>query len=182
MATFGADYLLSNHLSLKTEVAISRFDVNTFSAIQKENDLGWAGRVQVQYQNKFSNKKNALNYKINTGYEYVQERFRALERIRPVEFTREWGLPIFLQQQEEKIANAGFELFRTKENRMSYTLQTYNRGANFKGLRHVAEHYINQKGWTWNARVNYSSIDSTTGKGFFLRPLVELKKQIQKRR
>lgn len=180
MATFGADYLLSNHLSLKTEVAISRFDVNTFSELQKDNDLGWAGRVQIQYQNKFSKKKNALNYKINTGYEYVQERFRALERIRPVEFTREWGLPIFLQQQEEKIANAGFELYRTKENRMSYTMQTYNRGANFKGLRHVAEHYINQKGWTWNARVNYSSIDSTTGKGFFLRPLVELKKQIQK--
>ncbi|MBX9784376.1 MAG: hypothetical protein K2X48_13885 [Chitinophagaceae bacterium] len=178
MATFGADYLLSNKLLMKSEVALSRFDVNTFSTKDKGNDLGWAGRVQLQYTDKFSKKKNALNYKINTGYEYVQEQFRALERLRPVEFTREWGLPIFLQQQEEKIANAGFELFRTRDNRMSYKFQTYNRGLNFKGIRHAAEHFINQKGWTWNARINYSSVDSNTNKGFFLRPLVELKKRM----
>jgi hypothetical protein len=178
MATFGTNYKLSNKFTISSEVALSRFDVNTLSSKDKENDLGWAGRIQLQYADKLSQQKNALNYKINAGYEYVQERFRALERLRPVEFTREWGLPIFLQQQEEKLANAGFELFRSRDNRMSYTLQSYQRGASFKGMRHVVEHFVQQKGWVWNTRVNYSSIDSSTGKGFFLRPLVELKKRI----
>lgn len=178
MATFGTRYKINNKLSLNSEVALSRFDLNTLSSKDKENDLGWAGRLQLKYTDKFSNKKNALNYKLNAGYEYVQQEFRALERLRPVEFTREWGLPIFLQQQEEKIANAGFELFRSTENRMSYSLQSYERGATFKGIRHIAEHFVQQKGWTWNARVNYSSIDSNTSNGFFLRPLVELKKRM----
>ncbi len=178
MATFGTNYKLSSKLTINSEVALSRFDVNTLSAKDKNNDLGWAGRVQLQYTDKFAQQKNALNYKINAGYEYVQERFRALERLRPVEFTREWGLPIFLQQQEEKLANAGFELFRSRDNRMSYTLQTYQRGNNFTGMRHVVEHYINQKGWVWNTRVNYSTIDSNISNGFFLRPLVELKKKM----
>lgn len=179
MATFGTRYQFSSKLSLNSEVAISRFDVNTLSSKDKENDLGWAGRMVLTYTDKFSDKQNALNYKLNAGYEYVQEKFRALERLRPVEFTREWGLPIFLQQQEERITNAGFELYRSKENRMSYTLQTYKRGANFKGIRHVAEHFIQQKGWTWNARMNYSAIDSNTNDGFFLRPLMELKKRMK---
>jgi hypothetical protein len=179
MTTFGTKYQLSSKLSMNSEVAISRFDVNTLSSKDKENDLGWAGRVLLTYADKFSEKKNALNYKINAGYEYVQEKFRALERLRPVEFTREWGLPIFLQQQEERITNTGFELFRSRDNRMSYTLQTYQRGENFKGTRHIAEHYVQQKGWTWNARMNYSKIDSNTNDGFFLRPLVELKKKMK---
>jgi hypothetical protein len=178
MATFGTRYKINNKLSLNSEVALSRFDLNTISPKDKEDDLGWAGRLQLQYTDKFSKSKKALNYKLNAGYEYVQQNFRALERLRPVEFTREWGLPIFLQQQEEKIANAGFELFRTAENRMSYTIQSYDRGTSFKGIRHVAEHFIQQKGWTWNARANYSTIDSSTANGFFLRPLVELKKKM----
>jgi hypothetical protein len=179
MATFGVDYLLNNKLTLKTEAAISRFDVNTLSSKDKGNDLGWAGRVQLEYKDQFSGSaKFPLKYKLTGGYEYVQERFRALERLRPVEFTREWGLPIFLQQQQEQLANAGFELLRNENNRMSYTIQSYRRGGTFTGIRHVAEHYINQKGWTWNAKINYSLTDSTTAKGFFLRPMVELKKRI----
>jgi hypothetical protein len=178
MATFGTNYKVNSKLSINSEVALTRFDLNTLSSKDKDDDLGWAGRVLLQYTDKFSAKKNALNYKINAGYEYVQDRFRALERLRPVEFTREWGLPIFLQQQEEKIANAGFELFRSKENRMSYTLQSYRRGENFKGIRHVAEHTVQQKGWVWNTRVNYSTMDSNTSNGFFLRPMLELKKKV----
>jgi hypothetical protein len=179
MATFGTRYQLSSKLALNSEIAISRFDVNTLSSKDKDDDLGWAGRMVLTYTDQFSKKKNALGYKLNAGYEYVQEKFRALERLRPVEFTREWGLPIFLQQQEERILNTGFELFRNKENRMSYTLQTYKRGENFKGIRHITEHFIQQKGWTWNARMNYSVIDSNTSNGFFLRPLVELKKKMK---
>jgi hypothetical protein len=178
MATFGTTYKFNSKLSVNSEVALSRFDVNTLSTKDKDNDLGWAGRIQLQYADQFSKQKNALQYKLNAGYEYVQERFRALERLRPVEFTREWGLPIFLQQEEERLTNAGFELFRSRDNRMSYTLQRYERGTNFKGVRHVLEHYVQQKGWVWNTRVNYSSIDSNTNSGFFLRPLVELKKKL----
>jgi hypothetical protein len=178
MATFGSNYKINNKLTLTNEVAFTRFDVNTLSSKDKDNDLGWAGRVQLQFADKFSKRNKALQYKLNAGYEYVQERFRALERLRPVEFTREWGLPIFLQQQEEKIANTGIELYRSSDNRMSYTFQTYERGNNFKGRRHVLEHYILQKGWVWNTRVNYSSIDSNTNEGYFLRPLVELKKKM----
>ncbi len=179
--TFGADYNISKNLLLKSEMAMSRFDINTLSSKDKLNDLGFAGRAELQYTNKFSgNAKNPLEYKLNGSYEYVQQRFRALERLRPVEFTREWGLPIFLPQEEEKLMNAGLELFRGQQHRFQYTVQHYQRGIAFNGIRQVFKHSFEKKGWGWSGMLNYSSMDSGRNSGFFLRPSVDLKKRFDK--
>lgn len=181
MVTFGTDYKPNEKLVLKTELALSRLDVNTLSSKDKGNDLGWAGRIQAQYENRFgkSAAKNPLKYKVSGAFEYVQDQFRALERLRPVEFTREWGLPVFLKQEQEVLFNGGIELYRNTDNKFSYTIQHYERGASFTGLRHIVEHYVNQNGWTWTGKFNLSNIDSTGLKGFFLRPQLELKKQLK---
>jgi hypothetical protein len=181
MFTLGADYNITKNLFLKSEVAMSRFDINTLSAKDKSNDYGFAGRTELQYTNKFKgNAKNPLQYKLTGSYEYVQQRFRALERLRPVEFTREWGLPIFLQQEEEKITNAGIELTRGQDHQFSYTIQNYQRGTTFKGFRQIVQHRFAKKGWAWGGMLNYSSMDSGRNNGFFLRPTIDLKKRFDK--
>jgi hypothetical protein len=43
--------------------------------------------------------KHTASHKPVQGYEQVQNRFRPLGHLRPVEFTREWGLPIFLKHK-----------------------------------------------------------------------------------
>ena len=181
MFTFGTDYQFNKNLLLKSELALSRFDVNTLSRKDKTNDDGFAGRMEMQYTNHFKGKpKNPLQYKLTGSYEYVQDRFRALERLRPVEFTREWGLPTFLLQEKEQIINASIELKRNLNHQFNYTIQSYQRGSLFNGLRHIVNHSFNQKGWTWNSKMNYSSTDSGFNKGFFFRPMVDLKKQFTK--
>ena len=181
MMTVGGDYQFNKNLLLKSELALSRLDVNTFSRKDKNNDEGFAGRMLLQYSNQFKgNPKNPLQYKVTGGYEYVQDRFRSLERLRPVEFTREWGLPVFLQQEKEQIINAGLELNRGREHKFSYAIQSYQRGDLFKGLKNVVQHSFTQKGWTWNGTMNYASTDSGSNKGYFLRPAVDLKKRMDK--
>jgi hypothetical protein len=181
MMTVGTDYQLTKEFLVKTELAISRFDINTLSRKDKTNDDGVAGRIALQYNNQFKrNPQKPLTYKLTTSYEFVQESFRALERLRPVEFTREWGLPIFLQQEKEQIINVGVELMRTTNHRFSYGIQNYQRGSLFKGFRHVIQHSLQNKGWTWTGNLNYSSTDSGSNKGFFLRPTVDLKRRFDK--
>jgi len=180
MLTTGFEYRISNQLLLKTEAAVSRFDLNTFSGKDKQNDLGLAGKIQLQYHHKTGTKEKPLHYKLAGGYEFVEENFRALERLRPVEFTREWGLPIFLRQEKERLTDASLELFRNEEHKLKVTIQHYLRGVAFSGWRQMIDHSFQRKGWTWTGRMNYSSTDSGSNTGYFLRPQVELKKKLLK--
>lgn len=181
MISIGADHQLSQNTKLSTEIAVSRFDVNTLSARDKSNDAGWAGRLQLTHEDAIGPKqKNGYRYRGNLSVEYVADRFRALERLRPVEFTREWGLPIFLQQEREIIAQGGVELISPTQNKIGYDLQHYRRGNLFSGMRHRFQQSLQHRGWQWNALVNYAGIDSGFNRGFFLRPQLDLKKRLEK--
>ncbi|MFT3844187.1 MAG: hypothetical protein QM725_03980 [Lacibacter sp.] len=181
MLTVGADYKFNDNLLIKSELAMSRYDVNTLSSKDKANDDGWAGRMVVEYADKFKRKKaNSLQYKITGGYEYVQKSFKALERLRAVEFTREWGLPVYLTQEKERIINGAVEFAKGTDHKFSYSILDYKRGEVFSGLRHNVQHSLGKKGWTWLGSINYSSIDSGSSKGFFARPSFDLKKKFDR--
>ncbi|MFN4284555.1 MAG: hypothetical protein ACK4E8_01175 [Lacibacter sp.] len=181
MVTLGTDYRVHKNWMLKTEAALSRFDENTFSQIDKDNDLGLAARVELQNNGRLGKTSDRpLRYQINTSYEQVSANFRALERLRPVEFTREWGLPIFLPQEKEQLTNISLQLNRTENNRLQLSLQRYLRGSAFGGWRNITSYYVQHKGWIWNSQLNYSATDSGSNRGYFLRPNVELSRRIAK--
>ncbi len=177
MLTTGMDYRIGKKFFLQSELALSRFDLNTFSKIDKSDDIGWAGRIQVVYEETLQNKKEPLFLRMSGGLEKVNQRFRPLERLRSVEFTRDWGLPLLLVQEEEQITNAQIELNRQEKHKIRFSTQNYRRGLLFNGWRQSAEHIFIDKGWSWNAKFQYASTDSGLNKGFFLRPYAELKKK-----
>lgn len=181
MLTVGADYKFNKNLQMKSELAMSRYDINTFSSKDKNNDDGFAGRLLMEYANKFKGSiKNPLQYKLTGGYEYVQQSFQPLERLRAVEFTREWGLPIYLKQEKEQVINAAVELNKGRDHQFSYAVTNYKRGDLFTGLRQVVQHSLTKSGWTWLGSINYSSTDSGTSKGYFARPSLDLRKRFDK--
>lgn len=181
MVTLGTDYRINNNWLVKAEAALSRFDENTFSQLGKEDDVGTAARIELQHNGRWgSNTTKPLRYQLQTAHEQVTANFRALERLRPVEFTREWGLPIFLPQEKEQLTDVSLKLNRTESNRLQITLQRYQRGTVFGGWRTITNYYVQQKGWIWNSQLNYSVTDSGGNRGFFLRPNVELTRRLTK--
>ncbi|HEU5167775.1 MAG TPA: hypothetical protein VFU29_19650, partial [Chitinophagaceae bacterium] len=89
----GADYKISNSTSLKTEVALSNYDANTFSDKDNGDDIGVAAKVQFANSSLIkSSGAKKTQFITNLDYEFVQGKFKPLERIRNVEFTRDWGL------------------------------------------------------------------------------------------
>ncbi len=176
----GADYQLSKRIMINSEVAMSRFDLNTFSSKDSEDDIGWAGRLKITYDQPLSSASlKPLLLRFTGMQELIQDRFRPIERLRPVEFTREWGLPTFLQQEEEQINELSAELFRSYDHRLKNTFQHYKRGLLFSGWKYQLQHQLTYQRWGWDAFVNYSSMDSGMNKGFFLRPQLQLKRQIK---
>lgn len=73
---------------LSVNLATSKNDVNLFSDIDKGNDNGSAGGFAYKWL------KERDKFDIYTGinYEFNQENFRTIERIRNVEFARDWNL------------------------------------------------------------------------------------------
>ena len=90
MLSFGADYTEGN-LTVKTEMAASTKDVNTYSSKDKGNDQGFAGRVMINHTKPLHG-KNDLQLNTALYYEYTGANFNPLERLRNVEFNRDWGL------------------------------------------------------------------------------------------
>jgi hypothetical protein len=181
VANLGVEYNISKNTVLNTEVAMSNYDVNTFSSIDKHNDRGYAGKVDFKNSLPFKGSKKGFRLNTDLGYEYVDARFKPLERLRNIEFTRDWGLPLLLTTPEhENIVTAGVQLSDKRSNSLRYQFTEYNRGTTFTGLRHNVTQVQNIGGWVFNNQFMLSNIDAVSDKGYFWRPTINISRQFAK--
>jgi hypothetical protein len=101
--TLGLDYALTKNTQLTVEGAMSNYDVNLFSSRDKENDKGFATKLQLKNTKALGGKKIGWRLITDLGYEWVESKFKPLERLRNVEFTRDWGLPLQTAPTDEAI-------------------------------------------------------------------------------
>ena len=122
VVNLGVDYRFDKNTLLKTEIATSKNDVNTFSTKDDGDDRGWAAKFQFSSDKVLkSTRKLQLNTQLD--YEYVQQKFKPLERLRGVEFSRDWGLPLFSQPADENIIKATAGIKDKNNNSFSYQEQ-----------------------------------------------------------
>ena len=179
LLSVGAEYDLNEQNKLKTELAVSAYDVNTFSSKDGGDDRGVAAKVQYANTIKLKSAKGLLLIS-GVDYEYVQQKFKALERIRNVEFTREWGLPLVLPAATENIVRFSTGL-RDKLNRgMSYQYLNYQRSDGYNGFQNIVEQNSSVRGWVMNNRVAVTNFTTSQNKGQFIRPVVDIGKQLKK--
>jgi hypothetical protein len=179
LVNLGLDYTVDKNTLVKTEVAMSNYDANTFSKIDNGDDRGWAARVQLN-NTKLLREKNKLQLTSALDYEYVQRKFRPLERLRSVEFSRDWGLPLIVTPQTENIIRATTGLKNAKGHSFTYRFINYTRGEDYKGYQHSFTHLIDLKGWQFNTLVVVTSFNAATDKGVFWRPTFDMSKQFKK--
>ena len=175
--TVGADYDVTKNTALNLELAQSHYDANTLSSIDKGNDEGYAAKFQFRNTHHLGQSQKGLQLTSNLGYEYVQANFQPLERLRPVEFTRDWGLGLYTAPADEKIYTAGLQLADRKFNSVRYEINRYDRGGSFTGVRHIFTHKQEIAGWRINDQVSYTTSDSNAFKGFYFRPSIDLSKR-----
>jgi hypothetical protein len=175
----GADYQVSNNLLLRTELATSVFDVNTFSSKDKANDQGFAARAQVLHSASL-NKSKGRELKSELYYEHVGENFRPVERLRPVEFNRDWGIAFDAPAATENLVRAGATLQDSRKHALRYDLSGFFRGDGYQGIRNSIQHQGDFGGWRFNNQFIYTGIDETAQQGYFLRPSIDLNKELKR--
>lgn len=176
-----AEYFITDKSIIKTELALSNYDVNTFSSKDKANDKGVAARVQFLNEIKvLRSVRSGLNLQTRFGYEFVQDKFRPVERLRNIEFNRDWSLPFNSPPATEHLLEASFQLMDKNSNRVKYDITNYRRSDNYNGVRHSLVHYMVVNGWKISDQIYLTNINSNTQKGSFIRPAIDVSKQLGK--
>jgi hypothetical protein len=180
VATVAAEYAVNDRTKIKGEFASSKYDINLFSSKGKNNDNGVAAKLQFIKENQPINLfgKNVL-LQANAGYEYVSRRFKPLERLRNVEFNRDWSLPYVVNAADERLLNASVGYDDKVGNRFRYEIVNYNRSDNFNGFKHQLDYITTIKGWRIANNISLTNISSTDQQGTFLRPMVDVSKLLK---
>jgi hypothetical protein len=179
LVSLGAEYEINKNNILKTEFALSNYDVNTFSPKNGGDDIGAAARFQ--YTNTIPLNAAKKSFLISSiDYEHTQQKFKPLERLRFVEFSREWGLPLQLNTATEDILRLSSQL-RSTTSSITYQFMNYQRsvGDHYKGFQNVIQQTLNAKGWALNNQVALTSFDGFTGKGKYFRPVFDVSRQFK---
>jgi hypothetical protein len=178
--TAGVDYNISKESSLSADLARSRFDVNTLSTQEKGNDAGTATKLTFKNLHKIKSGLKGWAISSYLNYEYNDVRFSPIEPIRPLEFLRDWGLPLQLPKANETFYKAAFKLTDTSNNEIHYELSGYNRNTDFTGIRNVLGHTLNANGWHFNDQL-YLTIDrGSIYNGYLFRPTADISKTFKK--
>lgn len=177
----GVDYTIDKNTLVKAEVATSNNDVNTFSSKDNGDDRGWAAKFQISNE-KVLRQSKQLQLVTGLDYEYVQHKFRPLERLRTVEFTRDWGLNILAVPVpvDENILRAKVGIKDKSAHSFSYQFTNYHRSDDYNGFQNMLQHNANWKGWQFNNQFTLTSFNALNDKGTFLRPTIDISKQLKK--
>jgi hypothetical protein len=174
------DLNIGKRTKLSAEGAMSNYDPNLYSPISNASNTGLATKWQVRHQVPLSRSKNKLHWNSDAGFEWIQQGFKPLERLRNVEFTRDWGLPLQVNTAEEKIMTAGTEMAGEGNFQLRYQLTHYQRGNDFTGFRNSMTHTQQAGQWQFNNNINMSRFDAALFKGYFFRPTVQVSRILSK--
>ncbi len=151
MFNAGVAYTFSEKLRVTSELAFSHQDLNTFSTKDSRDDnglglkLGWEGKTKqdsIRY----------WNYSHKGSFEWVDSRFRYVERYRDVEFDRRWNRTLQNPDAdnarkfgEEKIGDLWLGAFYKKKAGLKYRLSLYEMKNVTDGMYHNLEVFYRGK-------------------------------------
>lgn len=170
-------YQPTKRISISSEMAVSNYDINLFSSKDKSNDNGFAGKINIKHESKlFSFLSKKLKTETNAGFEYVQSKFKPIERLRNVEFLRDWSLPFNSSVADENINRVSVKLSENESNNFRYELINYNRSDDYNGFNHLLEQNFVKNSFSINSKLSLLNFNTQLQSGFFLRPTIDIKK------
>lgn len=171
-------YYFDEHTSLALALATSRYDVNTFSTNDKHNDNGFAGKLSFE-KKIFLSKGDSAQKELTTAinFERVDKRFKPVERLRSVEFARDWALGADVLPEDEYLLELR-SVLKTKAHVLRVSLEHYNRSDGYRGYRPIGQYqWRSPNGWDVNSLLQYTKVDGKEVKGFFARPNISISKR-----
>jgi len=165
MVTGGFTYSVTQNNYVNVEGVYTKNDINKFSTKDKGNDEG--SGVKFVSRNQKILKMDSLNrqskFIYNLNYEFLQKQFKQIERFRSIEFDRDWNRPLTGNLlNDQQLAGAELGLLKTDISSLTYALNLFNEGKDYKGLRHNVAGRYQLKNLSTNYIGSYLTTDDKT--------------------
>ncbi|MDK7374185.1 hypothetical protein QP519_01295 [Weeksella virosa] len=165
MYTVNSVYQLDEESTVGVDVALSNQDLNLFSSLDDEENIGYAARL---YGNKIFTTEN---WKISpkVSFEFWNENFVTTQRIREVEFQRDFNLDEAQQQVQQTLFSAGVDASYRNQFRLHYLANYLAFKDLYKGLKNdVGANYQTEKHQA-TVELSYLKAEKNQDKTTFLR-------------
>lgn len=141
MLTAGARVKLSSYEQVYTELAFSKNDLNLFSPLDNDDNDGFGVKSGILSENRSMDWFKGYKFRALTEFEFNSDNFSFIDRLRYIEFDRDWSLsPADMQEPgKERIFNTQVELVKDIKNLFTYRFNLRNRGDILHGTQHMAK-------------------------------------------
>lgn len=126
-------YRPSKKTSIGFELAASKQDLNLFSAIDNEDNTGFAARIQTNQ--KIIDREEGLQLDGYLNVDYVDKDFRTIERLYNIEFNRDWSIEN--PEGNQSYIVSGLQIADEKIGFANYEFQKLDFSEELSGSRHV---------------------------------------------
>lgn len=149
LVSLGGKYQFSEITEVTFEGAVSNNDLNTFSTEDAQDDIGYAFKTDWKKGIRLSDKKKGWVVSPVVGIEHWGSNFTEIERIRTVEFYRDWNIRNLNLANEQNIYHGGILLEQKKNTSVLYKYEGFDAQSDFSAIRH-----------NLNANIKYDGISA----------------------
>lgn len=132
IVSVGTEQQLNKNTILKFESSMSNKDVNTFSTLDKKDDIGFGFNFSLE------NKKDSLfrNWSLISGLkaEVITPYFNPIERYRDIEFTRDWNIQTTTIPTIQTLAKGDITLQKGNQS-FTFRTNTYQVDQHYEGYK-----------------------------------------------
>ena len=181
MAIASTAYQINKNLKTGVELAISNYDVNTYSPIGNANNQGYGAKYFIDGKTPLKDTTKGLSLLTIGSYEIISKGFTQIERFRSVEFERDWNRSTSNINDVQQLAILGLGIEKNKRFKALYKFNTFNEQKNYNGQQHMFNSFYDKN--SLNATFDGSLLGSKSNLNNtqFLRQKGKITKAINKK-
>lgn len=135
LLTFENSFDFNDNVKLNTDIAISNTDINTFSPIGNNNNIGVGGRAEFLTKKALSSQKKPLILTTETNVEFISTDFNFIERYRSAEFARDWNILNQVFSAPQVIGSFGTSLQKKNLGKLMYNFNVLDINSFYRGYK-----------------------------------------------
>jgi hypothetical protein len=179
--TLGGEYLLGKDAKVSVEAALSNTDLNRFSSVDNEDNLGYGLKLRYDHLIPLDGRGDSSKWALKTSvdFEHVSETFRPIERFRTVEFERDWNLGLTTTPVAQFITSGTVGAVRKGMGEAAYTFRSFiNRGI-FNAYQHGFDANANHKGFSMTFTGSHITSDGEVTDNRFGRFILDVEQKFK---
>ncbi len=175
VASMGGTRRVSGNTEATFELALSNNDLNTFSALDNDNNTGMAFRTGID--NVFPLYGEGHSVAGGIDYEFAGNRFATTERYRPPEYERDWNLSE-LEATADEHRLGWYAGYNGNVRFARYRGEYLALPGIYSGLRNTLEALVPAAGFEGNLNLSYLSTETPVAGSGFMRHAAEVSRPL----